>query len=262
LVYVIFVVLLSLLSVYPSELKAESSERILVFAAASLTDVLQEIGTRYTEASDHAVSFSFAGSSTLARQIDQGAPADVYISANQAWMDYLQERGRLATDGPQLFAKGNLVAISPVGVTVSIKIDAGFPFGRAFSGRLAIADPAHVPAGEYARQTLKALGWWDQVSGRLAIGSDVRGALAYVEREACDLGIVYETDARISDRVKVVATFSDSLHAPIRYLAAVVGSFSNSSANDFVRFLSSENAEPILINAGFRVSSEEQVRAR
>jgi molybdate transport system substrate-binding protein len=248
------VVLLYILSLCPTPLKAESPERLLVFAAASMADVLPEIGSSYTESSGQEVSFSFAGSSTLARQIDHGAPADVYISANQVWIDYLLDRGRLGDEPPTLFAKGRLVAIAPFDVDVVLEVESGFPFGDQFSGRLAIADPAHVPAGQYAMQALRALGWWDQVSTRLAIGSDVRGALAYVERGACDLGIVYATDAGISDRVKVVATFSDSLHAPIRYLAGVVEASTKQSAKGFVGFLTTDKGKSVLMDAGFSMN--------
>ena len=252
-------VLIFFLYLNPSGAEAEPSEHLLVFAAASMTEVLQEAGSLYSESSGNTVAFSFAGSSTLARQIDQGAPADVYVSANRDWVDFLAKRGRLTERGPVVFASGRLVAIAPTDVEVSIRPLRTLSIVDAFSGRLAIADPAHVPAGQYAKQTLKSLGWWEPLSSRLAIGGDVRGALAYVERGACDLGIVYATDARISKRVKIVATFPDSLHTPIQYLAATVAASRKSGARGFVRFLDTTPVKRILEDAGFRIANRNSV---
>ena len=224
--------------------------RILVFAAASLTEVFGDVAALYEEESGVSVILSFAGTSILARQIEHGAPAGVFVSANQDWMDYLDSRGSLVAGSQFPFASGRLVVIARSDLELSIGLTRAFSFAEAFSGRLAIADPTNVPAGKYAQQVLTGLGWWDALSGRLAIGHDVRGALAFVERGACDVGIVYATDARISKRVKVVATFPDSLHDPIRYVAAVV-EHSKGSPADFVRFLGEESVQRLLFAAGF-----------
>jgi molybdate transport system substrate-binding protein len=194
----------------------------------------------------------------LARQIDQGAPADVFVSANADWIDFLDTRDRLVPGSVAAFARGALVVVAPKGTDVNIDLDPEFAISDAFKGRLAIADPAHVPAGQYAKEALQALGWWNVLSGRLAVASDVRGALTYVDRGACDLGIVYATDATISSRVKVVAVFPDSLHSPIWYLAAEVGK-DQGRGHAFVAFLSSLPAARALEAAGFRIGGVEGV---
>ena len=228
----------------------KSQDPVLVFAAASLTDVFGDIGALYEQESGDPVIISFAGSSTLARQIEHGAPADVFVSANQAWMDYLESRGSLVSGSQSQFGSGRLVVVAPPDLKMSIQMTRDFSISDAFSGRLAIADPTNVPAGLYAKQALTGMGWWDGLSDRLAIGHDVRAALAFVERGACDVGIVYATDARVSKGVRVVSTFPDSLHDPIRYIAAVVER-SGRSAGDFVRFLSTGPAQQVFLKAGF-----------
>jgi molybdate transport system substrate-binding protein len=228
----------------------KSQDPILVFAASSLTDVFGDIGALYEQESGNSVIISFAGSSTLARQIEHGAPADVFVSANQAWMDYLDSRGALVAGSQSQFGSGRLVVIAPPDLKMSIQMTRDFPIQDAFSGRLAIADPTNVPAGQYAKQALTGMGWWEELSNRLAIGHDVRAAMAFVERGACDVGIVYATDARVSKGVRVVSTFPDSLHDPIRFVAAVVER-SGTSAGDFVRFLSTKPAQQLFLRAGF-----------
>ena len=249
--------LASLLLLSPP-VQAGKADPLLVFAAASLTDVLGAVGAAYTDTSGNTITFSFAGSSTLARQIDHGAPADVFISASEEWMAFLEERGRLTREIPMVFASNQLVAISPFASDFTIEVLREFPVSDAFSGRLAIADPEHVPAGRYAKSALVALGWWDDLRTRLAIGHSVRGTLAYVDRGACDLGIVYGTDAEMSRKVKVVATFPDTLHPPIRYVAGVVEASGKAAAADFVAFLAEPIAQDIFRKAGFRRMPEDE----
>jgi molybdate transport system substrate-binding protein len=240
-----------------SPIVAEPSESLLVFAAASLTEVCQSIGGRYETQTGRAVRFSFAGSSTLARQIDQGAPADAFLSAHPDWIRFLFENQRLSDETALVFASNRLALISRSDLAIDLKAEPGADIEDAFSGRLAIADPAHVPAGRYTRAALQGLGWWVALQGRLAIGHDVRAALAYVQRGACDLGVVYATDARLTQQVDVVATFPDSLHAPIQYVAAAVGASDDSAAaSSFVRFLTSEPAQDVLRKAGFLTFTE------
>jgi molybdate transport system substrate-binding protein len=251
------VIFVALLAFFGNSLAADQGP-VVVFAAASMTEVLEDLGEQFQANTGQSIVFSFAGSSTLARQIDQGAPADVFVSANPDWIDFLDARGRLVPGSIATFASGALVAVAPKGSDVEIEIDPTFAITDAFKGRLAIADPAHVPAGKYAKEALLALGWWNVLSSRLAVASDVRGALTYVDRGACDLGIVYATDATISSRVKVVAVFPDSLHSPIRYLAAAVGK-DRGLGHGFVAFLASVPAARLLGAAGFWVGKIEGV---
>ncbi len=195
------------------------AEPVTVFAAASLSGALNELWPRERHTD---ISLSFAGSSLLARQIEAGAPADLYLSASQDWMDYLQVRGHIdSTTRVDLFGN-RLVLIAPTDEGFALVASPRADIGGAFKGRLALADPDHVPAGIYARQALQTLGWWPTLVHRLAPASDVRGALAWVERGECDAGIVYATDAASSRRVQVVVSIADSLHTPIRYPAALV----------------------------------------
>ena len=221
-----------------------------IFAAASLTGALTEILPRH---SFPQVRLSFAGSSALARQIDAGAPADLFVSANPQWMDYLQERGRI--DGATRFdLLGNrLVVVAPAGSGLEVRPRPGFDLAEAFRGRLAMGDPDHVPAGIYARQALRALGWWPALEHRLAPAPDVGAALLYVERGECEAGVVYATDASVSRRVRVAAELADSLHAPIRYPAAVVAGRDSPAVRDILGRLRSLEAAEVFRRHGFTV---------
>ena len=231
---------------------ADPPGSILVFAAASLTDVCLSIGRLYEQSTGHPVRFSFAGSSTLARQIDYGAPADVFLSANPDWVQFLESRDLLANEATRVFAYNRLVLVARTDLEIDISPRSDFNVQSAFTGRLAIGDPAHVPAGRYARMTFENLGWWTALQGRLAVGPSVRGALAYVERGACDVGVVYATDSKVSAAVRTIAVFPDSLHSPIQYVAGVVTtSTQRSSASDFVAFLNLEASQEVLRSAGF-----------
>lgn len=221
---------------------------LTLFAAASLTSALTEILPR---AGFPEMRLSFAGSSALARQIDAGAPADLFVSANQRWMDYLQERGRI--DGETRFdlLANRLVVVTPAGSGLEVEPRPGFDLAGAFRGRLAVGDPDHVPAGIYARQALQALGWWPALEHRLAPAPDVRAALLYVERGECEAGVVYATDAAVSRRVRIAAELADSLHAPIRYPAAVVAGRDSPAVRRLVRRLRSHEAGEVFRRHGF-----------
>lgn len=202
---------------------APAAERgITVFAAASMTDVLQELGARYQQETGTPVTLSPGASSTLARQIEAGARADVFVSADQDWMDYLAARQLIDTASRRDIAGNGLVLIAPLDSTVQLPIAPGMPLAAALGdGRLAVADPDTVPAGRYAKAALTQLGVWDSVAGRLANADNVRAALAFVARGETPLGIVYSTDARIEKRVRVVGVFPEGTHAPITYPAAL-----------------------------------------
>jgi molybdate transport system substrate-binding protein len=200
----------------------EGRPAVTVFAAASLTNVLQELGDGFTKDSSVPVRFSFAASSALARQIENGSRADVFFSADLEWMDYLQARNLIQPATRRDVLGNELVLIAPVGSKVSLKIAPHFALAATLGkGRLATGDPDSVPAGRYAHEALANLGVWDAVSGRLVRADSVRSALAFVERGEAPLGIVYATDALIDKDVRVVDVFPAGTHMPIIYPAAL-----------------------------------------
>ncbi|MET0290932.1 MAG: molybdate ABC transporter substrate-binding protein [Steroidobacteraceae bacterium] len=225
---------------------------LTVFGAASLTDVLQKIGAAYTAETGGSVRFSFAASSALARQIESGAPADAFVSADQDWMDYLAER-KLIAPGTRVDVVSNaLVLVAPTDSRISLRIAPGFGLAGALgpSGRLSTGDPSSVPVGKYAQAALTNLGVWSSVAGRLVPADNVRTALNFVARGEAPLGIVYATDARAEPKVKVIDTFPASTHEPITYPAAAMAK-APAEAAAFVRFLSGAKARSLFDEAGF-----------
>jgi molybdate transport system substrate-binding protein len=224
---------------------------MLVYAAASLTDVLGELSNAWQRHSGIAVRCSFASSAVLARQIEAGARADVFIPADQEWMDYLEARQLLDVTTRRDLAGNRLVLIAPADSQVKLRIAPDFALAAALAGgRLATADPATVPAGRYARAALESLGVWSAVEHRLARADNVRGALMFVARGEAPLGIVYATDARLDRNVRIVDTFPADSHAPIRYPAAVLAGARRESV-EFVRFLAGAEARAIWYRHGF-----------
>ena len=192
-----------------------------IFAAASLQTALTKIAAGY-RGPGAPLRPSFGASSAMARQIAQGAPADLFISADSEWMDWLSQRRLIAAGTRRNLLSNRLVLIAPKGASVSLKIAPGMPLAPALGGgRLAIADPVSVPAGKYGKAALVKLGVWDSVAGRLAPAENVRAALAYVARGETPLGIVYATDAHAEPRVRVVGTFPQGTHPRILYPAAL-----------------------------------------
>lgn len=231
----------------------QAAERTLtVFAAASLTNVFEEIGTAYTAETHQPVRFSFAASSALAKQIESGAPADVFVSADQEWMDYLSTR-KLIQDGTRRdIVINTLVLVAPADSSIKLRIAPGFPLVQALGekGRLATGDPASVPVGKYARAALTQLGVWSSIESRLIPADNVRTALTFVSRGEAPLGIVYGTDARADAKVRVVDVFPENTHERIAYPAAATAVVSAEGAG-FVKFLSSGTARAIFDKAGF-----------
>ena len=224
---------------------------LTVFAAASLTDVLTEIGAAFEAKSGIRVRFSFAASSALARQIESGAPADLFVSADLEWMDYLEQRSLIDPATRRNVASNRLVLIAPHDSGLELKIAPGFALLQALGeGRLATADPASVPAGRYARAALTSLGVWQQVEPRLVPTENVRAALALVSRGEVPLGIVYRTDALIDARVKVIDVFPDDTHPPIVYPAAAT-TRAQPSASSFLGFLENAATRQLFIKYGF-----------
>ena len=219
---------------------------LTVFAAASLTDALQEVGRVWTKRSGQPVRFSFAASGTGARQIVAGAPADLFVSAEPGWMDQVQAAGRLMPGARRDLLGGRLVLIAPAASRIRLAIRPGFALAAALGerGRLAVGDPRSVPAGRYAQAALTRLGLWDGVATRLAPAQDVRAALSYVARGEAPLGIVYETDAAAEPAVRIVGAFPAASHPPIVYPAAVMKG-AKPGAVAFYRFLNGGEAMAI-----------------
>ena len=201
---------------------AQPDKGITVFAAASLTNVLQDLGDAFTKDTSIPVRFSFAASSTLARQIENGSRADLFFSADLEWMDYLQARNLIQPASRHDMLGNQLVLIAPVGSNIELKIAAHFALAAAIgNGRLATGDPDSVPVGRYAHEALANLGVWDEVAARLVRAESVRSALAFVDRGEAALGIVYATDALVDKNVRVVDVFPEESHLPIIYPAAL-----------------------------------------
>lgn len=232
---------------------AAAGDALLIFAAASLGDAMGNVNDAWRASGGAATRTVLAASSTLARQIEQGAEADVYISANVAWMDYLDER-RLLREGTRVALLGNaLVLIAPRGTATHIHIAPHFDLAGALGdGLLAVGDPAHVPAGIYARQALEHLGVWPAVENRLTRSDNVRAALALVDRAETPLGIVYASDALADPGVRVVDTFPSDSHAPIVYPAAVLAASRHPEAEALLAYLRSPDTARRFERFGFR----------
>jgi molybdate transport system substrate-binding protein len=211
--------LLLVVAIGPAAYAAEPSR---VFAAASLTNALTDIGALWQQAGHPAPLLDFAASSTLAKQIEAGAPADLFASADVPWMDDVAAHDLLAP-GTRIDLLGNdLVLIAPKRHAFKVSMEAAFKFSASFSGKLCTGEPGVVPVGRYAQQSLQALGWWDALQGRIVGTDDVRAALAFVEQGECAAGIVYATDAAISSKVEVIAVFPAATHQPIVYPFALL----------------------------------------
>ena len=227
---------------------------IVVFAAASTAEAVNAVGVLYAKRYGVKARAVFAASGALARQIANGAPADVYLSANRKWIDWLAARNAIVKNSRRDLFGNRLVLVVPRDSNLKIDIAPGFPLAeRLGSGRLAMSDPGHVPAGIYARQALMKLGAWEKVGRRAARARDVRAALALVERGEAAAGIVYATDVRISRKVRIAGTFPRGSHAPITYTAALVRGRDDDAARKFHTFLTSPPALDVFARHGFLV---------
>ncbi len=228
------------------------AQEITVYAAASMTDALEAIAAPL-RAKGVAAKFSFGSSSTLARQIENGAPADLFVSADEEWMNYLATRNLIVPDSRKTFAGNDLVLIAPADKPTKIEISRSTDFAALLGpqGRIATGDPAHVPVGRYAKAALENLGHWNAVGNRIAGAENVRVALTLVERGEAPFGIVYGTDAKSSPRVAVVGMFPAGSYPPVTYPAAIVAKRDAKPARDFIAFLSSAEGKAILQRFGF-----------
>jgi molybdate transport system substrate-binding protein len=229
------------------------AEPLVVFAAASLADALQQIAAQL-EAGGTRMKLSFASSSTLARQIENGAAADIFVSADEEWMAYLDDRKLIAKDTWTHPIGNGLVIVAPANEAASIALEPRFDLaGYLGERRLAVGDPAHVPAGRYAQQALEHYGWWKTVEPRLARAENVRAALALVERGEAPLGIVYTTDALASKAVRVVAAFPPNSHEPILYSFAAIAGHDNRRVRAALRAITTGKALEVYREKGFKL---------
>lgn len=248
---------LALLALAQPTLAAEAQrEPLIVFGAASLTDVLQQVGPLYTQQSKVPVKFSFAASSALAKQIESGARADAFFSADQDWMNYLQERKLIKADTRADLLGNRLALIAPKDSKVTLKLEKGAPLLQTLgaNGRLSTGDPDSVPVGKYAKAALGNLDLWSALEPRLVRADNVRVALMYVARGEAPLGIVYATDAAVEPQVRIVDLFPESSHTPITYPVAATSTASADTAS-FLKFLRSDAARAIFTKAGFSIVS-------
>lgn len=226
----------------------------VVLAAASLQEALSDAADHWAKNGHPRPVLSFAGSPALARQIEAGAPADLFISADEAWMNHVAAKGLIRKDSRKAFLTNRLVLITPVASTLRVPISPGFPLARLLgTNRFAMADPDSVPAGRYGAAALARLGVWPSVSGRLARAENVRAALALVERGEAPFGIVYLSDARASARVRVASVFPADSHPPIIYPLAVLRRSTHPDAEKFRHFLLSDAGKAHFVRRGFGV---------
>lgn len=234
--------------------QAMAAPSVTVFAAASLKNALDDVAHAYEAATGAQVKVSYAASSAIARQIEAGAPADVFISADADWMDDLAKKGLIVAASRRDLLTNHLALVAPAASTVRMQIRKGMPLAAALGadGRLALAGP-DVPAGRYGQAALESLEVWPSVKDRLARGENVRATLAFVARGETPLGIVYDTDARIEPKVRIVGLFPDASHPPIIYPAALVAGASGTSGANFLAFVASSKASAIFRRYGFVV---------
>lgn len=250
----VFALLAALALVCARPASAQEARPVLVFAAASLQTALNAIATEWQKETGKRATFSYAASSALARQMEQGAPADLFASADLEWMDWVQQRNLIRPATRQTLLANTLVLIAPATTTTDLKIAPNFPLAAAIGdSRLATGDPRAVPVGRYAQAALTALGVWNDVQPRIAGADNVRAALALVARGEARFGIVYATDAKTEPRVKVVDTFPAGSHPPVLYPFALTASSAHPDASAFMTYLRSPAAIRIFEAEGFSI---------
>ena len=242
---------LTLLSALTSQ--AQAAEKITVFAAASLTNALQDIALDYQKTHPVEIVSSYASSSVLARQIEQGAPADLFISADQQWMDYAAAKQQIIPSSRYTLLGNDLVLIAPAKAgAAKVTLNKQTNWTSLLAGeRLAVGDPDHVPAGIYAKEALQSLGAWAALEPKLARANNVRAAMALVERGEAPYGIVYGSDAVVSDKVKVAGTFPADSHKPVEYPMAMVKDHQTAAVSAFYDYLKGPQAAAVFTHYGF-----------
>lgn len=233
---------------------AAQSRDVLVFAAASLKNALDEIAAQWQRESGKKAAISYAASNTLIKQIEQGAPAAIFISADLDWMDYGQQKNLIKPDTRSNLLGNRLVLVAPKDSNISANIRPGFDLAALLKGdRLAMGNVDAVPAGKYGKAALEKLGAWDGIKDKIAQAESVRAALLLVARGEAPLGIVYQTDAASDPTVKIVGTFPENTHPPIIYPIALTKESTSPDASAFLNFIRSPAARPIFERQGFTV---------
>lgn len=228
------------------------AQDLTVFAAASLKEALDDVAQQFQKINNQKVVVSYAGTPALARQIESGAPADVFISADLDWMDYVDQRKLINVATRVNLLHNRLVLIAPVNSKVQVDIRPGFPLAKLLGdGKLAMADPDSVPAGKYGKAALEKLGVWSSVERNVARADNVRTAMNFVARGEAPLGVVYETDAFAEKKVRIMARFPQDTYPPIIYPVAVVASSKQATAPVFINYLKSREARAIFEKYGF-----------
>jgi molybdate transport system substrate-binding protein len=231
------------------------ADDVIVFAAASLKNALDQVVADYKISSGKTVTVSYSASSALAKQIEAAAPADIFFSADLDWMDYLAKKNLIASDTRKTLLGNELVLVAPKESTATVTIASGFGLAGLLGadGRLAMANVDSVPAGKYGKAALTKLGVWDTVSARVVQADNVRAALAFVAKGEAPVGIVYATDAKAEPNVKVIGTLPADSHLPIVYPVALTTASTNPDARDFLAYLESDAARPAFIAQGFAI---------
>lgn len=236
---------------------ADAKSTVIVFAAASMKNALDELATKWEQKSGQSIKISYAASSTLAKQLEQDAPASIFISADEDWMNYVAGKSLIKADSRSNLLGNKLVLIAPKDSSVKLELKPGADLAKALAGgRLAMGNVDSVPAGKYGKAALEKLGLWDSISNKLAQAESVRAALALVSRGEAPLGVVYKTDAAADPNVKVVATFPAGSHPAIIYPIALTANASE-GAGAFLKYLKSPEAAPSFEAQGFTVLSLE-----
>jgi molybdate transport system substrate-binding protein len=234
---------------------AAAQDTLTVYAAASMRNALDDVNAAFTKASGVKVTASYEASSALAKQIEQGAPADVFISADLRWMDYANEHKLIQPDTRVNLLGNKLVLIAPKDSKLdNVPIAQGFDIAKlAGDGRIAVADVKAVPAGLYAKAALEKLGAWQAAEPKLAMAENVRATLAFVARGETPVGIVYATDAKVEPKVKIVGVFPDGSHPAVTYPVAATASSKNAATPRYLAFLRTKDAKAIFEKYGFSV---------
>lgn len=235
--------------------RAQSSD-LVVFAAASLKNALDDINAQWKKETGKEARISYAASSALAKQLENGAPAQMFISADIPWMDYVEKKNLIKADTRSNLLGNRIVLIAPAGKAKAIDIKPGFDLAKIVGdGRLAMANVDAVPAGKYGKAALEKLGAWDSVSAKVAQADNVRAALLLVSRGEAPAGIVYQTDAAADPKVKIIGTFPENTHPPIIYPIALTASATSPDAAAFLAYIRSAKAKPLFEAQGFSVIS-------
>lgn len=242
------------LSLFAAPAAAQTAD-VTVFAAASLKNALDEIATNWKEESGKTAAISYASSSALAKQIESGAPADVFISADIPWMDYVEKAGQVAEGTRKNLLLNSIVLVAPKDSAISLTLEKGVDIASALGadGRIAMGDVSAVPAGKYGKAALESLVVWANLEKRVAQSENVRAALALVSRGEAPLGIVYKTDAAADDNVKIVDTFPADSHPAIVYPVAKLKDAKSADADVFLSYLSTPKAVESFEKQGFKV---------